>query len=104
MHASRQGGVAGSTKRRGELVAQKTEEIQDIMQTLQSLQSRVQELSVQPQGQGVPAAPPTAGTGQMPVPGPTSAAGGNLAPDQLTLLRHGIEELSHLTKLKVALG
>nr|MEE4268987.1 HDOD domain-containing protein [Candidatus Krumholzibacteria bacterium] len=79
-------------------MAQKTEEIQDIMQTLQSLQSRVQELSVQPQGQGVSAAPQNSGPVLAPAPVPASR--GNIGPDQLTLLRQGIDELALLTKLK----
>lgn len=84
-------------------MAQKTEELQDIMQTLSSLQSRVQELT----GQDTVAPDPVVRSHPEPVqPSKPEAnatltdARGEISQDHMTLLRTGVADLSRITKLK----
>lgn len=72
-------------------MAQKTEDIQEIMATLTSLQSRVQELTAQ-QSVSEQAIPEVAPRAHVPALA--------MSADSLGMLREGIRELSQLNKLK----
>lgn len=76
-------------------MAQKTEELQDIMQVLDTLQSRVKELTgAEPASPAQVQAPNDHEDVLVPRPR------GNLSVDHLTLLRSGIDELNRFSKLK----
>lgn len=76
-------------------MAQKTDELQDIRQVLDTLQSRVKELTG-----ADPVDPADAAPGLDPEPWLRTGPQGNFSADHLTLLRSGIDELNRLSKLK----
>jgi len=92
-------------------LAQKTEELQDILQTLDTLQSRVKELTGKeapsPQPDPVPDPSGALSPAEAETPGAVSAmpptlagARGEIASDHMSLLRAGIDELNRMSKLK----
>ena len=112
-------GAAGplSRRRKGNSVAQKTEELQDILQVLDSLQNRVKELTAvdeeasstvsaaveevaaEAAAQARAESPgteddPAGGIAEMP------EARGEISSDHMTLLRKGMDELQQMGKLK----
>jgi HD-like signal output (HDOD) protein len=82
-------------------LAQKTEELQDILQALDSLQSRVKELTGPEATVPAQAAPqePAAGLPDL-EPDELPTVRGNLSADHLSLLKLGVQELNRLSKLK----
>lgn len=95
-------------------MAQKTEELQDILQVLDTLQSRVKELTSDADPSEGPAAVPSQEASsspppENPVPEPPShslamstlaGARGDISQDHMSLLRAGIDELNRTSKLK----